>query len=165
MRVFMELGRTAAFERVVAITYRNYSKAASAREGKSAAGPLPLCKSLIALCSCKSRRNLPPSAACFLPRGPSDRSQKISSLLCDGSIKAEHGTPSMVLAIEQARSSSAANERYSTALAGYTCEDIAAIERLRHNLPRGSHSAASRWQELCRNGKSNRHSRRSFCKR
>ena len=51
------------------------------------------------LCSCKSRRNLPPSAACFLPSSQSDRAQKISSRLCDGSIKAGHGTPSMTSSI------------------------------------------------------------------
>jgi hypothetical protein len=37
---------------------------------------------------------LPPSAACFLPSSRSDHAQRVSSQLCDGSIKAEHGTPS-----------------------------------------------------------------------
>ena len=57
------------------------------------------CPSSRLLGSCKSRRNLPPSAACFLPSSQSDRAQKISSRLCDGSIKAEHGTPSMTSSI------------------------------------------------------------------
>src|SRR5437016_370225 len=35
-------------------------------------------------CSCKSRRNLPPSPACFLPRSRSNRAQKISSQLSYG---------------------------------------------------------------------------------
>ena len=54
------------------------------------------------LCSCKSRRNLPPSPACFLPRSRSNRAQKISSQPCDGSIKAEHGTLSMISSIAPA---------------------------------------------------------------
>ena len=39
------------------------------------------------LCSCKSRRNLSPSAVCSPSRSRSDWPYKISSLLCDGSIK------------------------------------------------------------------------------
>jgi len=35
----------------------------------------------------------------FLPSSQSDRAQKISSRLCDGSIKAGHGTPSMTSSI------------------------------------------------------------------
>jgi hypothetical protein len=35
----------------------------------------------------------------FLPSSQSDRAQKISSRLCDDSIKAEHGTPSMTSSI------------------------------------------------------------------
>ena len=53
-------------------------------------------------CSCKSQRNLPPSPACFLPRSRSNRAQKISSQPCDGSIKAEHGTLSMISSIAPA---------------------------------------------------------------
>ena len=52
--------------------------------------------------SCKSRRNLPPSPTCLLPRSRSNRAQKISSQPCDGSIKAEHGTLSMISSIAPA---------------------------------------------------------------
>src|SRR6266403_6150973 len=45
---------------------------------------------------------LPPSPACFVPRSRSNRAQKISSQLCDGSIKAEHGTPSTTSSIAPA---------------------------------------------------------------
>jgi hypothetical protein len=40
------------------------------------------------------RDHLEREDACFLPRSRSDRPQKISALLCDALIKAEHGTPS-----------------------------------------------------------------------
>jgi hypothetical protein len=45
------------------------------------------------LCPCKPQPDLPTSAACFLFHSRRDWPQKISSQLCDASIKADYGSP------------------------------------------------------------------------